>query len=130
MSSSGAGSPSQEESQDMTQLPQSAVIRPISGRSGAFELVLDDVVFPWHITREAVEVEKPFGDSDPWCVLHIGIIVGGPVSGAEAYNEYLAEEADQSRVRQADLLDQPSGFGSPVPVEEFDRLWKSATEHL
>lgn len=95
----------------MTETIRTAVIRPISGRSGAFELVLDGTVFPWRITREAVVVEKPYGISDPWSVLRLGLVVSGPVEGAREFNEYLAEKADMARVRQADRRDLMDDLG-------------------
>jgi hypothetical protein len=81
-----------------------AEIRRIEGRTSGFELVLDGVVFPWHIERQDVEVTDLFND-DTMHVLRIGIIIDGPVIGAEAFNEYLAEESDRSRVWRADYRD-------------------------
>lgn len=86
------------------------------GDTSGFELRLDGILFPWHIAREDAEVTCLYKHpTEPWNVLRIGIIVMGPVTGAEAFNEYLAEEADASRVRSADHRDMLNE-GYPVLV--------------
>jgi hypothetical protein len=88
----------------MSTLPKVAEIRRTG--AGAFGLFLDGVEFPWYITREQVEVRNlaPDCENAPF-ELKIGIIIDGQVIGAEEFNEALDEEADRSRVRQADHRD-------------------------
>lgn len=86
-------------------LPKSAEISRV-GETGAWALYLDGVEFPWHIEREDAEViNLTPGATDPFSALRIGIIIGGPVVGAEEFNEFLADELDSHRVRKADHRD-------------------------
>ena len=84
----------------MTSIVRKAEI--VRARHSGFELVLDGFTFPWHIEREAVEVEEL---APGVYSLRIGILVDGSVVGADEFNEFLAEEADASRVRRADRRD-------------------------
>ena len=97
------GGQAEAEGQDV-KLPKSAEIVRTSG--SGFALMIDGVEFPWPIEREPAEViNLTPGQSDPWCVLRMGIIIGGPITGAEAFNEALDDELDASRVRRADMRD-------------------------
>lgn len=113
---------------------QRAEIRPREGASGAFDLVLDGEVFPYHIARQEVVEETLFeGVNAPGLKSFTLTIYAEDVVGVEAFNECLAEEVDASRVRQADRHDLLVQYGwtdssvqtysKPVPESEFERLW-------
>lgn len=105
-------------------MPKRAEIRR-KGDMAGFELLLDGEVFPWHIEREAVDVVCLTGDSaDPWYALRFGVIIGGPVIGADEFNAYLDDEADRSRVRRADQRDIVLGAGGrAAPTVPAGCIW-------
>jgi hypothetical protein len=70
------------------------------GNTSGFALFIDGLEFPWHIERQDVELIN----MDPLYVLRIGILAE-QVTGADEFNEQLAEESDSSRVRYADARD-------------------------
>lgn len=88
----------------MTSVVKEAVVRRIGDTNG-FELLLDGEVFPFHLDRQDIEViDKLPGDKDPLLVMYLPVFVEKVVGAAE-FNEFLAEEADRSRVRYADQRD-------------------------
>lgn len=99
------------------------------GDTAAWDLILDGEVFPFALRRQELEVEPLVDGDNPLLSLHLEVFVESVV-GREAFNEFLAEEADASRVRSADYRDGlyevgifRYGTGQGVPESDFERLW-------
>lgn len=87
-----------------------AVVRHIPGTTGGWELLLDGEPFPFYLARQDLEVETLIDGDAPLRLMMLPVYVEQVVGAAE-FNECLAEEADASRVRQADRRDlREAGF--------------------
>ncbi len=119
----------------MSDMVHTAEVRPLPGSSGGFELLLNGRVFPHYLSREPVEVTHLISGDAPLYKIRLEVYAER-VAGFTEFNEFMAEEADAARVRQADRHDArlehwrtlPDNathlVGQLVPESEFQKLWE------
>lgn len=81
-------------------LAKSLEVRQV--KPGSWHLFIDGFEFPWALERSEVDaVDLAEGFPPPLWSVRIGILAES-ITGVDAFNEAMLDEADRARVRQAD----------------------------